>query len=111
MVFGAGIGLLLGLVGGGGSIITVPILVYAIGLTPHQATATSLVIVGLSALSGAIPHAREGRVDLRMAVAFGLAGIAGAFAGTCVSQMAASVMPCRSSQARYSPMSRRGSMM
>ena len=86
ILFGAGIGLLLGLVGGGGSIITVPILVYAIGLTPHQATATSLVIVGLSALSGAIPHAREGRVDFRTAVAFGISGILGAFAGTWVNQ-------------------------
>jgi uncharacterized protein len=84
--FGATIGLLLGLVGGGGSIITVPILVYAIGLTPHEATATSLVIVGLTALSGAIPHAREGRVDLRTAIAFGASGILGAFAGTWVNQ-------------------------
>jgi uncharacterized membrane protein YfcA len=82
VVFGAGIGLLLGLVGGGGSIITVPILVYAIGLSPKDATATSLVIVGLTALLGAMPHAREGRVDLRTALAFGAAGIAGAFAGT-----------------------------
>lgn len=86
ILFGAGIGLLLGLVGGGGSIITVPILVYAIGLTPHRATATSLVIVGLTALSGAVPHAREGRVDFRTAVAFGVAGILGAFGGTWINQ-------------------------
>lgn len=79
--FGVLIGLLLGLVGGGGSILTVPILVYVLGLGPHAATATSLVIVGLSALSGAIPHARAGRVQWRTAALFGLAGVLGAFAG------------------------------
>jgi uncharacterized membrane protein YfcA len=86
IVFGTAIGLLLGLVGGGGSILTVPILVYAIGLGVHEATATSLVIVGLTALSGALPHARAGRVELRTAVLFGAAGILGAFAGTWANQ-------------------------
>jgi hypothetical protein len=81
ILFGTLIGLLLGLVGGGGSILTVPILVYVIGQDVHAATATSLVIVGLTALSGAIPHARAGRVALPTAVAFGGAGVAGAFAG------------------------------
>jgi uncharacterized membrane protein YfcA len=82
VVFGALIGLLLGLVGGGGSILTVPILVYVIGLDVQAATATSLAIVGASALAGALPHARAGRVNLRVALFFGLFGIAGAFAGT-----------------------------
>ena len=82
VVFGAMIGLLLGLVGGGGSILTVPILVYIIGLDVPSATATSLAIVGASALAGAVPHARAGRVNLRVALFFGLCGIAGAFAGT-----------------------------
>lgn len=82
VVFGAMIGLLLGLVGGGGSILTVPILVYIIGLDVQSATATSLAIVGASALAGAVPHARAGRVNLRVALFFGLFGIAGAFAGT-----------------------------
>lgn len=81
IVFGTAIGLLLGLVGGGGSILTVPILVYAVGLGVHEATATSLVIVGLTALSGAVPHAQAGRVALRTAVLFGAAGVVGAFAG------------------------------
>ena len=58
ILFGTLIGLLLGLVGGGGSILTVPILVYVIGQDVHAATATSLVIVGLTALSGAVPHAQ-----------------------------------------------------
>lgn len=82
LVFGVAIGLLLGLVGGGGSILTVPILVYAIGLGVHEATATSLVIVGATALSGAVPHLRAGRVEVRTALLFGMAGIAGAFAGS-----------------------------
>jgi uncharacterized membrane protein YfcA len=81
IVFGILIGLLLGLVGGGGSILTVPILVYVIGLTPHEATATSLVIVGATALAGVLPHTLEHRVQWRTAVIFGLAGIAGTFGG------------------------------
>jgi uncharacterized membrane protein YfcA len=79
--FGILIGLLLGMVGGGGSILTVPILVYIIGLNPHDATSTSLVIVGLTALAGAIPHTRENRVQWRTAMIFGLAGIMGTFGG------------------------------
>ena len=82
VVFGGLIGLLLGLVGGGGSILTVPILVYVIGLDVQAATATSLAIVGASALAGAVPHARAGRVNGRVALFFGLFGIGGAFAGT-----------------------------
>jgi uncharacterized protein len=82
ILFGTMIGLLLGLVGGGGSILTVPILVYVIGQDVHAATATSLVIVGLTALSGVVPHARAGRVSMPTAIVFGAAGAAGAFAGT-----------------------------
>lgn len=90
VLFGTLIGLLLGLVGGGGSILTVPILVYVIGLEVQAATATSLAIVGASALAGALPHARAGRVNVRVAVAFGLFGIAGAFAGTWLSHQVSS---------------------
>jgi hypothetical protein len=82
IVFGALIGLLLGLVGGGGSILTVPILVYIIGLDVRVATSTSLAIVGASALAGAVPHALAGRVNPRVALFFGVFGIVGAFAGT-----------------------------
>jgi uncharacterized membrane protein YfcA len=52
----------------------------------QSATATSLAIVGASALAGAIPHARAGRVNLRVALFFGLFGVAGAFAGTWLNQ-------------------------
>ena len=82
LVFGLLIGLLLGTVGGGGSILTVPILVYALDLDVHEATATSLVIVGTTALLGAIPHARAGRVASKTALTFGGAGVVGAAAGT-----------------------------
>jgi uncharacterized membrane protein YfcA len=86
LLFGVAIGVLLSLVGGGGSILTVPVLVYALGLSVHQATATSLLIVGATALAGAVPHARAGRVALATALIFGLAGIGGAFAGTWLNQ-------------------------
>jgi uncharacterized membrane protein YfcA len=82
LAFGLVIGLLLGMVGGGGSILTVPILVYALDLGVHEATATSLVIVGATALIGAVSHARAGRVAVKTALTFGTAGIVGAFAGT-----------------------------
>ncbi len=81
IIFGALIGLSLGLVGGGGSILTVPILVYAIGQPVHAATTTSLAIVGLNALVGVVGHARAGNVQPQTGLAFGAAGIAGAFAG------------------------------
>jgi uncharacterized membrane protein YfcA len=82
VLFGIVIGLLLGVIGGGGSILTVPILVYLLGQPAHEATATSLIIVGLTALVGIIPHWRAGRVNARMAVLVGAAGIPGAFLGT-----------------------------
>jgi len=74
------IGLSLGLIGGGGSILTVPVLVYLLGVEPVMATAYSLFIVGLSSLVGAYPKYREGLVDLRTAVVFGIPSIAAVFA-------------------------------
>lgn len=82
LAFGVMIGLLLGAVGGGGSILTVPILVYVFSQGVHEATATSLAIVGTTALIGAVVQARAGRVAVRTALIFGGAGIAGAFGGT-----------------------------
>jgi uncharacterized membrane protein YfcA len=81
VAFGIVIGLLLGLIGGGGSILTVPILVYVLGLSPHEATATSLVIVGATAVAGVAPHMRAERVQWRTAILFGAAGILGTFGG------------------------------
>ena len=58
------IGISLGLIGGGGSILTVPVLVYLIGISPVMATAYSLFIVGTSSLVGGLRYARKGLVDL-----------------------------------------------
>lgn len=87
VLFGALIGLSLGLVGGGGSILTVPILVYALGQSVHGATTTSLAIVGLNALIGAVGHLRAGNVRLKTGSAFGVAGIVGAFVGSWLNRL------------------------
>ncbi len=79
------IGLSLGALGGGGSILTVPALVYLLGQSPHQATSASLLVVGIAAVTGAIAHARAGRVRLRAGAIFGLLGIAGSYAGSLAS--------------------------
>lgn len=75
------IGVTLGLLGGGGSILTVPVFVYALGLDPKRAIAMSLPVVGAAALVGAVQHWRKGNVALRTAIPFGLAAMAGAFGG------------------------------
>ncbi|WP_257657068.1 sulfite exporter TauE/SafE family protein [Parapedobacter lycopersici] len=69
------IGIALGLIGGGGSILTVPVLVYLFGLPPITATAYSLFIVGATSLVGAWPKYRKGLVDLKTAVIFGIPSI------------------------------------
>ena len=75
------IGLSLGLLGGGGSMLTVPILIYVLGVEPKSAIATSLLVVGVASAVGVISHARAGRVKFRMGLLFGVAGMAGAYAG------------------------------
>jgi uncharacterized protein len=79
--FGSLIGFSLGALGAGGSILTVPILVYAMGVPVQGATGTSLAIVGLNAATGALDYLRRGRSLLRTGVAFGASGVLGAFAG------------------------------
>lgn len=74
-------GLCLGALGGGGSILTVPALVYIFGQDPQQATTSSLVIVGVTSLVAAFPHARAGNVRLGQGLAFGALGVVGSFAG------------------------------
>ncbi|MGB5820799.1 MAG: sulfite exporter TauE/SafE family protein [Saonia sp.] len=64
------IGVVLGLIGGGGSILTVPVLVYLLYLNPVTATAYSLFVVGVSSLVGAIQNMRKGLIDLRTALVF-----------------------------------------
>lgn len=66
------IGLVLGLIGGGGSILTVPILVYALTLNPVLATAYSLFVVGATSLVGAIKNMMKGMVDFKTAIIFAI---------------------------------------
>lgn len=75
------VGLALGLVGGGGSIITVPLLVGPLGVPAHAATTMSLVIVGITAGWASVFHARRGNVLWSRAVLFGGIGMAGTLAG------------------------------
>lgn len=75
------IGASLGLLGGGGSILTVPLLVYVADVPAKQAIAMSLFVVGATALAGVLPHARAGRVRWRTGLPFGAAGMAGAYGG------------------------------
>jgi uncharacterized protein len=80
------VGLSLGALGSGGSILAVPALVYAAGQTPQQATSTSLVLVGIAALAGLPAHLRAGRVRLAAGLAFGATGIGGSFLGAALNR-------------------------
>jgi uncharacterized protein len=73
------IGLVLGLLGGGGSILSIPILVYLFHVDPVESAAYSLFIVGTTSLFGAIPKYRENLVSLRTAALFGIPSVAGTF--------------------------------
>jgi uncharacterized membrane protein YfcA len=88
--FGLAIGLSLGLVGGGGSILAVPVLVYVLGEPVKAATTESLLIVGTTALLGSFGHARAGRVRWRIALAFGGAAAVGAVGGTALNRLVGS---------------------
>lgn len=81
VVAGALIGLSLGALGSGGSLLAVPVLVYGLGQSPAQATTGSLVVVGATALTGAAAAHRAGNVLLGRGVAFGLVAIGGAALG------------------------------
>jgi hypothetical protein len=81
VVAGALIGLSLGALGGGGSILAVPVLVYALGQSPAQATTGSLVVVGVTSLVGAVAAHRAGNVLLARGATFGLVATGGAVAG------------------------------
>lgn len=75
------IGVSLGFFGGGGSILTVPLLVYVFGLDPKTAIASSLLIVGAASITGVIQRWRKGNVDPRTGLLFGSAGMLGAYLG------------------------------
>jgi uncharacterized protein len=82
LLLSAAIGLSLGLIGGGGSIITMPVLVYVIGVDAHQAVGMSLAVVGLTSLISAGMHYRRGTLDLKAGANFGASGIFGAYFGS-----------------------------
>jgi len=75
------VGISLGFFGGGGSILTVPLLVYVFGLDAKTAIASSLLVVGAASMSGTLHHWRAGNVDLRTGLVFGAAGMTGAYIG------------------------------
>jgi uncharacterized membrane protein YfcA len=81
LVLSGGIGLSLGLVGGGGSIITVPVLIYVAGLPVREAVALSLAIVGATAAVGGGFQAWHGQLEIKPALLFGLTGMVGAMGG------------------------------
>lgn len=81
---GLAIGLVMGVLGAGGSILSVPALVYLLGEDPTTATTTSLVIVAVASLAGMVAHARAGRVRWKDGLIVGLLGIAGSWLGSQV---------------------------
>ncbi|MFK4506546.1 sulfite exporter TauE/SafE family protein [Bradyrhizobium daqingense] len=85
---GSLVGFSLGLVGGGGSILAVPLLVYLVGVSdPHVAIGTSAVAVAANAAVNLVNHARAGNVKWRCASVFALAGMAGAFLGSTLGKI------------------------
>ena len=82
---GLAVGLLVGMLGGGGAILSIPLLVYALGFSAHEATASSLVIVGAGALTGIITQHRQRNVDLKKGALFGLLGLAGSYVASKIS--------------------------
>lgn len=84
--FGLAIGLSVGLLGGGGSVLAVPVLVYVLGQGVGEATTTSLVVVAAGALAGGLGHAREGSVCWRHALVFSATALPGVIAGTVLGE-------------------------
>lgn len=90
LILSAAIGLSLGLIGGGGSILTVPILVYFLGVETREAVGMSLAVVGATSLFGAFLHYRKGTVNFSSAMLFGISGIVGAFLGSPLTHLVSS---------------------
>lgn len=85
-MLGFGIGASLGMLGGGGSILTVPALVYLVGQTPQTAVTTSLAIVGANSLLGAYLHRAQGTMNWRVALVFGGSGMLASYAAAGLSK-------------------------
>lgn len=86
LVFGLLIGLSLGLVGGGGAVLAMPVLVYAVGLGVHEATTVSLAVVAAGAATGAVGQVRRGTVCWSSAAWFAAAAAAGSVVGTALNR-------------------------
>ncbi|MFI7172561.1 sulfite exporter TauE/SafE family protein, partial [Rhodococcoides fascians] len=82
LVLGVAVGILLGLLGGGGSILAVPVLVYALGMDLSEAIPTSLLVIGVASATGAIPKVRAKLVEWRLAAIFAATGIVGTLVGS-----------------------------
>jgi uncharacterized membrane protein YfcA len=87
VAFGLVIGTLLGLLGGGGSILAVPALVYGAGEPLARAVPASLLVVGVSSATALLPRLRGGQIRWRIALVFGAAGMLAAFAGAAVNRI------------------------
>lgn len=87
LILSAVVGLSLGLIGGGGSILTVPILVYFLGVAPHEAVGMSLAVVGATSLFGSYLHYRRANVNVSSGLVFGAAGTVGAFLGSPLTKL------------------------
>lgn len=84
---GLAVGLVIGALGGGGSILTVPLLVFALGLSAQQATSGSLVIVGVTAVVASISHARGGNTRWRTGLLLAAAGLPASVLGTRLNRL------------------------
>ncbi len=85
---GSAVGFTLGLVGGGGSILAVPLLLYVVGIkNPHVAIGTSALAVSVNAFANLIAHSRAGNVKWPCAIVFGVSGVAGAFIGSTLGKL------------------------
>jgi uncharacterized membrane protein YfcA len=88
LLSGALVGLTLAVVGGGGSILAVPLLLYVVGVpNPHVAIGTSALAVSANAFANLIAHSRAGNVKWPCAIVFGLSGVVGAFAGSMLGKL------------------------
>ena len=87
LTLGFAIGLSLGLLGGGGSILTVPALVYLVGQTPQAAVTTSLAIVGANSVMAASFHRSQGTLNWKVALLFGSVGMLASYAASGISKL------------------------
>ncbi|MGC9269432.1 sulfite exporter TauE/SafE family protein [Acidiphilium sp.] len=87
VISGSTVGFVLGLIGGGGSILATPLMLYVVGLKPHEAIGTGALAVSANAFANFAGHARRGNVRWRSAIIFAILGIAGAMAGSSLGKI------------------------